>query len=282
VETNLNGYLSNPANVDSPTLARLGYTNQGVADCIQSIKITNADVTLTDNGGGANYDHFIDIEDNVGDLELTNVRWRAPSEAQPWLNFTGASTLSNYICRQCVIYRNTTSNAAAFCALIPNGATVVTYDSDCQVVNEQGQSYSALSYLIDLQSGGAITNFVVPVYKLLSPTIFNGSQWSRVTNILGLNGTTYPVSSISGCTSAALGAGSLASGGTITGTPTGSCAATLTFQVPAAHGWSLQVNNRTHPGATNLIGQASTTATTAVTAGTTVSGDVLNFNASPY
>lgn len=275
VETNLTGFLSNPTGVDVPTLARLGYTNQGAADCIQSVKITNADVVLTHvNNDGP----LIDIEDNVGTLDLTNVKWNSPIAAQPFLNFTGASTLSSFTCRQCTIYRSAAGSSAAFCALLPTGATVTTYDSDCQVLNEQGQTYSALGYLIDLQSGAAFTNFIPPVYKPLGPTIFNGAEWGRVTNILGNNGKTYPVKSVSsGCTTTTIAGTEEA--WLISGTlSTGACTPVLTFQVPAPVGFSCNASDQ---ATANLFRQQSSTTTTATMTGVSVATDTLTGGCAP-
>jgi hypothetical protein len=42
------------------------------------------------------------------------------------------------------------------------------------------------------------------------------------------------------------------------------------------------VNNQTHPGATNIVGQASTAANSATFAGVTVTSDVLNYVCGPY
>jgi len=61
-----------------------------------------------------------------------------------------------------------------------------------------------------------------------------------------------------------------------------SCNAVLTFSYSALHGWSCQVNNQTHPGATNLVGQASSGVKSSTWAGTTVANDLLNYNCGPY
>jgi len=61
-----------------------------------------------------------------------------------------------------------------------------------------------------------------------------------------------------------------------------SCNAVLTFSYSALNGWSCAANNQTHPGATNLVGEASSTTTTATFAGTTVTGDKINYVCGPY
>ena len=187
IETNLHGFLSNHSALDASTLVRLGYSNAGVPDCIQSIKITNADVSLQDWSFGTFTSVLVDVEDNVGDLELSNVRWSAPGQAGAWLNFTGASTVGNYVCTECTIYRNTSGSAAAFWGRIPSGATVKRLEMHgAAVVNEQGQSYAAIPYGFDVQTGGAVGTFVMTAMDpALTTSLLNGNEWSRITNFYG-------------------------------------------------------------------------------------------------
>jgi hypothetical protein len=56
----------------------------------------------------------------------------------------------------------------------------------------------------------------------------------------------------------------------------------LTFSTTAATGWSCSINNQTHPGATNMLGQSASSQTTATFTGVTVSSDVLNYVCGPY
>lgn len=86
------------------------------------------------------------------------------------------------------------------------------------------------------------------------------------------------VPGISGCS-----AGTQTGGGTVgtyaSGT-TGTCTVTLTFAFTAPTGWNCLANDRTTPA--DLIGQTSSTTTTCVLSGTTVSGDVIGFTAVAY
>lgn len=79
---------------------------------------------------------------------------------------------------------------------------------------------------------------------------------------------------VSGCTSAAIVAGSTALAGQINTTPTGSCVVTLTFATAAPHGYNCAISNQT---TANLIRQTASTTTTAVFTGTTVANDVLAY-----
>lgn len=91
-----------------------------------------------------------------------------------------------------------------------------------------------------------------------------------------ISGGTVP--GISGCS-----AGTQTGGGTVgtfaSGT-TGTCTVTLTFAFTAPTGWNCLANDRTTPA--DLIGQTSSTTTTCVLSGTTVSGDVIGFTAVAY
>ena len=137
--TNVNGWLSNHTAVDATALFRLGYTNAGVADCIQSVKITNADVSLQDWSFGTYTSVLVDVEDNVGDLELTNVRWHSPAQTGAWLNFTGASTVSNYTCTGCTIYQDAIGSSAAYWAKTVSGSIIKNYECNgCSIVAANG------------------------------------------------------------------------------------------------------------------------------------------------
>lgn len=79
---------------------------------------------------------------------------------------------------------------------------------------------------------------------------------------------------VTGCTSATIVAGSTYLAGQVNGTPTGTCAVTLTFDTAAPHGYNCAISNQT---TANLIRQTASTPTTAVLTGTTVANDVLAY-----
>lgn len=83
--------------------------------------------------------------------------------------------------------------------------------------------------------------------------------------------------SISGCSADTQTGGK--SAGTFTSRTTGVCTVVATFSFTAVNGWSCAVNNLT---TANLIRQTASTQTTATVAGTTVSGDVINFHCLAY
>ena len=81
------------------------------------------------------------------------------------------------------------------------------------------------------------------------------------------------------CTGAAIGSGSKNNAGFVTTSTTGTTTCVVTFSVTAPTGWSIAPQNTT---TANLIRQTGSTATTATFAGTTISGDVITYIATPY
>lgn len=81
------------------------------------------------------------------------------------------------------------------------------------------------------------------------------------------------------CTGATMGSGSKNNAGFVTTSTTGTTTCVVTFSVTAPTGWSIAPQNTT---TANLIRQTGSTATTATFAGTTVSGDVITYIATPY
>lgn len=164
------------------------------ADIMQDISVSNSAYTL------ASADCvFVDVADNIGTLSMSNVHWLSPVGATSFLHFYSGSTISNFVCRACGIHRTTTGSAAAVFAVIPSfsgsipSAVVISrLDLDFAVTNEQGQGYSALSYLIDVQSGSSIGNLVLnSLDPALSPTLLNGNEWSRVGALYGPGVSSY-------------------------------------------------------------------------------------------
>jgi hypothetical protein len=84
--------------------------------------------------------------------------------------------------------------------------------------------------------------------------------------------------SVSGCSLTA-GAGGTWAGKFVSGT-TGTCTVTITLGTTATNGFSCWANDLTTPA--DIIKQTATTTTTATIAGTTASGDVLNWGCIAY
>ena len=189
--SNLVGFLSNPSGADTTTLLRLGYNSPFALDEIQSIKVTNANITLSPVSGTAS---LVSIQQNVGELSLNNVTWNSPVSASPWLNFTTASTtVSNYTCTNCTIYRTPTGNAAAFWGTVPNTDTIKRAECNgCSVVNQPGQTYPALPYAWDVRPGGVLGTYVMTAHDpSLNPTFTNGNEWPGITAFYGAGISSY-------------------------------------------------------------------------------------------
>ncbi len=195
--TNGSGWLRS-SNGEACAAFRLGeqYSSGGgkTADIMQDISISNSAYTLTSADCV-----FVDVADNIGTLSLSNVHWLSPVGATSFLHFYSGSTISNFVCRACGIHRTTTGNAAAVFAVVPNfsgsipSADIISrLDLDFAITNEQGQSYPALPYLIDVQAGSGIGTFVLnSLDPALSPTLLNGNEWSRIANFYGPGVSTY-------------------------------------------------------------------------------------------
>jgi hypothetical protein len=137
---NLNGTTASNNGVTAAVF-RLGlssYAAQAI-DEIQSVKSANVNVSTPG--------YFVDISNNVGDFSCENCTWLAPSNANPWFNFSSAATVTNATLTNAAIYRNTTGQAAAYWGTVQNGSVIKRFECNgCSVVNEQGQSYGALPY----------------------------------------------------------------------------------------------------------------------------------------
>ncbi len=165
------------------------YTGQGVTDVLSDVEISNISCSTLDTAST-----FLFLADNVGTLALNNVHWIAPTGALPMLDFfifdQSAVTVSNLLINGAGIYRTTAGNSASWLMTVPNLVTVKRMEvGGFAVVNEQGQTYSALPYLMDVQSGGAIGTLMLDgIDPALSPTLLNGNEWSRITNSLWTRG----------------------------------------------------------------------------------------------
>jgi hypothetical protein len=184
--SNLTGFMSNSSGADTPTLLRLGYNSPYAADEIQSIKVTNANITLSPTSAGPA--SIVTVQQNVGELSFGNVTWNGPVSASPWLNFvTASTTVGNYTCTNCTIYRNTSGNAAAFWGAVPATDTITHAECNgCSVVNQAGQTYAPLPYAWDVRTGGAIGTYVMTAQDpSLNPTFTNGNEWSGISSFYG-------------------------------------------------------------------------------------------------
>ena len=169
----------------------LGYihSNTAATDIIQSVRISNSTYTTTSSAAS-----FVLVSDNIGELSMNNVTWMSPAGAGPWLALNSSSpTIGSYTCTACTIYRNTAGHAAAYWGLIPSGAAIGRIEMNgAAVVNQPGQTYSALPYGWDVQSGGSVGTFVMTAMDPANnPVLLNGNEWSRIASFYGAGVSTY-------------------------------------------------------------------------------------------
>jgi hypothetical protein len=81
------------------------------------------------------------------------------------------------------------------------------------------------------------------------------------------------------CIGATIGTGSKDRAGSVTATTTGTSTVVITFSTAAPTGWSITASNNT---TANSLRQTAKSTTTATFAGTTVTGDVITYAATPY
>ena len=104
-----------------------------------------------------------------------------------------AVTVSNLLITGASIYRSTAGSAASWLMTVPNLVTVKRMEvGGCARGERTGSDVSALPYLMDVQSGGAIGTLMLDgIDPALSPTLLNGNEWSRITNFYGPGVSTY-------------------------------------------------------------------------------------------
>jgi hypothetical protein len=176
-------------------LLGFAFVPQGVTDVLKDFSISNTSCTTLDQNSGP-----ILIADNIGTLQISNFDWISPSTNEPLPPANGknpligfyvvdqsALTVSNLRINGAGIYRTTSGNAPTWLLTVPSAVILKRVEVDgFAVTNETGQSYAALPYLVDVQSGGAIGTFMLGgIDPALSPTLLNGNEWSRITNFYG-------------------------------------------------------------------------------------------------
>ena len=161
------------------------------------------------------------------------------------------------------------------------GVTAGRYIADGATANATGNNSVYLGYLSKAKADGESNETAIGANAVGngSNTVTLGGAGTLAVYSPGIYITTGTAPSISGCSSATLVGNNMA--GIITAGGV-SCNAVLTFNVSATNGWSCMVNNQTHPGATNLVGQASSTVNSATFVGTTVTSDKLNYYCTAY
>ena len=118
-----------------------------LADGIQTVTMTGVTASLTDSSG-----HFVKINDSCGTVKVTGT-WDSPIAANSFVLLqTVAVAVSDLALENCTIYRSTRGSSAAYGVQSTfAGCTIGRLRiSGFNVVNQSGQSYAAIPYLIDM------------------------------------------------------------------------------------------------------------------------------------
>jgi hypothetical protein len=169
-------FSSNTGNAQAYVVV-LGFTSSGIADASgRSILVANNNFQSTGN--------FISIGDNIGDLLLNGNVWDSPNFAGQFIVGTGG-TASSITVNNCQIYRSTVGNNTSTPLLAASGSLAIgrMTISDFQVINQQGQSYSAIANLL------AMTNVTIGALYIAALDYTNiaalADSYSGITNLYG-------------------------------------------------------------------------------------------------
>lgn len=153
------------------------------ADGIRDFSAVNITASLTDSSG-----HFMKISDSCGTVKVTGT-WDSPIAANSFVILqTAAVTVSNLDLSDCTIYRSTRGSSLAYGVQSTiAGATIGRLRiSGFNVVNESGQTYSAIPYLIDM-ANLTITELVIDALdtKLITALVNPTTGFTGIGSISG-------------------------------------------------------------------------------------------------
>jgi Glycosyl hydrolases family 28 len=157
VSGNVGGVESQNGNTGAVHLLGNGIATQ---DCIQNFVSTGG--VFQSNG------FFVKIADSLGVVVLDDYTWDSPTNANPAITVLEPVTVSSFTLSKFRIYRTTRGSALAFgLNSTVAGAVFQRFVIDgVAVINEAGQSFSAIPFLIDL-TDLTITELVI---NSLDPT----------------------------------------------------------------------------------------------------------------
>ena len=156
-------------------------------DQIQGIYATNIKVLNKSQSSGGSAAGMFVIGEPVGDIKMSNSSWTPQFPGSGcFFNFSAPVPVSDFELSGTSIYQTAAGPYASCVGIIPTGASIKRFKPGISVINQQGQTWGALSYAIDLQSGGTIGTLLDGELDLsLISNVFNGNQWSRVTTVVG-------------------------------------------------------------------------------------------------
>lgn len=169
---------------------RLGEGHSGATtpDIMQSVVASNLNFSSASENA-----YMIEVNDNLGVLEVNGLTWSSPRGANALMNFGNSTvgkspaTVSSVSLRGIHIMRTTEGSAAAYLLKVASVNAIKTLHLDgIYVEDQQGQSYSPIANLIAIELGGAITNLDVAAVDPTNMTAFAApGDFERIGRLYG-------------------------------------------------------------------------------------------------
>lgn len=156
------------------------------ADGIDSFSASNSNYVIDSTG------NYIHLTDSAGNITLDQETWTSPVAARAfaYLDKT-AIAISQLVLNNCTIYRSTLGNSAAYglaCDASAVGSSIGRLViNGFHVVNQAGQSYSAIPYLIDMANTLSIGELVIAALdsSLITALVNPTTGFTGITKISG-------------------------------------------------------------------------------------------------
>ena len=102
--------------------------------------------------------YMIEVNDNLGMLDVNGLTWESPAGANALLNFRSKAAVSSIALRGLHIVRNPAGSAAAYLVDVPAGSSICTLHlNGVYVENSHGEAYSPIPNLLAVSDGGKIS-----------------------------------------------------------------------------------------------------------------------------
>lgn len=191
--SNYAGTLKDSSGIIAVAL-RLGEVHAGStkADIMQTVQAAN--LSFSSESPDA---YMIEIDDNLGTLDVNGLTWSSPRGANALLNFRAAASVSSASLRGIRIMRNEEGHMGAYLLKVPRGCAIQNLHLDGVFIENQAlASYSPVSSLLAVPEGGEIANVDIGA---LDPTnilaLASADDYKRIGRLrgAGLAATGFPV-----------------------------------------------------------------------------------------
>ena len=173
---------------------RLGEVHEGSTrtDIMQGVQAMN--LAFSSESPDA---YMIEIDDNLGTLDVNGLTWNSPRGASALLNFRAPATVSSVSLRDVRIMRNYDGHMGAYPVNVPRGCTIQNLHlNGIAIENQTRESYPPVSGLVTVPEGGEISNLDL---EALDPTnikaLASADDYKRIRRLQGpgLAATGFPV-----------------------------------------------------------------------------------------